>query len=112
MNKRQKGWTAAFLSGGCGWYLALASAKVVPPLGIWWVESFLGLAAVATWLYSTTVVIQDMDWLVKKLATPDHYLRCDLIRKREERLAKWLLIPLLIWWLPLLMAFAGGLVND
>lgn len=52
-----------------------------------------------------------MELIVKKLAATKHYTRYDLLVKREERLAKWLMVPFIIWFLPVIFAFFGGLSN-
>ena len=84
----------------------MAGVNVVPMLGWWW-ASAVGLLAFVLGLHCSGVVIEDMDKLVKKLAAPDGYLRADLVVKRERRFAKWLMVPILVWWLPLFSSFGA-----
>ena len=108
MSKRQRGWAAAFFSGAGGWYLTLASAKVFPAIGIWWVELIIALGCLGLLVYCSTTVIRDMDEIVGRLARPGDGLRLDKIRKREEQLARWLMVPMLIWWFPILFAISAA----
>jgi hypothetical protein len=112
MTRRQKGWALTVLSGGCGWYLTLVAFKVLPHSGPWWVQSILGLAAIVAWSCSLPVVNEDMDMIIKRLAATEHFTPLYMLRHREERLGKWLMVPLVIWWLPLLLMFAGGMSHE
>lgn len=109
MTRRKKSWLAAFLSGAAGWYLLLSFAEVVPGFGAWWINSLVGLLAVITWLYSSTVVNQDFNLLCQKLASTKHYTRCDILKEREKKIAAWLMVPYCIWFSPSILAFFGGL---
>jgi hypothetical protein len=110
--RRISAWAAAIGSGGTGWYLSLASAGVVSRMESWFVDYFLLTGAVVAWIFCFTPVQRDMDIVVSKWASRGPYLRCDLLRKREERIARWLMVPFVIWWLPILLAIFGGLVRD
>jgi len=105
-------WVAAFGSGAAGWYLTLAAAGVLPRMGSWVTDYVLLTGAVVAWFFCITPIGRDMDVVVSKLVSRGPYLRCDVVRENEERIAKWLMVPFVIWWLPILLAFAGGLVKD
>jgi hypothetical protein len=110
--RRVYAWAAAVGSGAAGWYLTLASAGVMPRMGSWVADYVLLTGAVVAWFFCITPIGRDMDVVVSKLASRDPYLRCDLVRENEKRIAKWLMVPFVIWWLPILLAFAGGVVRD
>lgn len=110
--RRIYAWAAAVGSGAVGWYLTLAMAGVLPRMGSWIADHLLMTVAVIAWIFCITPVVRDMDVLVSKLASRGPYLPRGVVREKEERIAKWLMVPFVIWWLPILLAFAGGLVRD
>jgi hypothetical protein len=110
--RRIYAWAAAVGSGATGWYLTLAAAGVFPRMGSWVADFALLTSAVVAWIFCITPLGKDMDAMASKLASRGPYLRRDQMRKKEKRIAKWLMVPFVIWWLPILLAFAGSLVRD
>lgn len=110
--RRIYAWAAAVGSGAAGWYLTLASVGVLPRTGSWVADYVLLIGAVVAWIFCITPLEKDMDAIASKLASRGPYLRRDQMRKKEERIAKWLMVPFVIWWLPILQAFISGLVRD
>ena len=108
MNSRVSRWMVFLVSGGYGWYQNIVAMGWAEKWLSDWLSVILFFVAIGSGYWSANHVANELETKARKLVDgwwkEAHYAR--RCQKREKAI-KWMLVPVLIWMLPLLLGLFG-----